>query len=61
MKYFEYTGIDLNMTGLLLPFILITLLINIFLGYLFVTRGLFYAMGMNFLLKLKYIIIAWAL
>ncbi|MDB9822960.1 hypothetical protein OAC89_04590 [Deltaproteobacteria bacterium] len=61
MKYFQFTGIDMNVTSIILPHIFLTLLINVFLGYLFVTRGLFYAMGMNFILKLKYVVIACAL
>jgi len=58
IKYFQFVGINLRMTDIVLPYIFITFLVNLLLGYLYVTRGLLYAMGMDFLLKLKYAVIA---
>lgn len=58
MKYFQSIGISLRMTGIILPHIFITLAANLLLGYLYVTRGLMHAMGLNFFLKLKYTAVA---
>ena len=56
MKYFQFIGVNLPMTGIILPHILVTATANLILGYLFITRGLIHAMSLNFLLKLKYTI-----
>ena len=61
IKYFQFVGINLRMTDILLPHLFITFLVNLFLGYLFVTRGLLYAMGLSFFMGMKYMVMAWVI
>ncbi len=61
MRYFQFVGIDLSTTNVFFSYILTTFLANLILGYLFVTRGLLYAMGLSFILKLKFVVIALAM
>jgi hypothetical protein len=48
----EFNSLFLAQTGL-------ALVVNLILGYLFVTEGLIYSMTLKFILSLKYVLLWW--
>ncbi len=61
IKYFQFMGIEWGLNYLFMTQILLAFLAHLILGYLFVTRGLFYAMALKFFLGIKYGIVSWTL
>jgi len=61
IKYFYFIGIGFGLNYLFITQLLLSFLANLILGYLFVTRGLLYAMALKFLFGIKYAVISWAI
>jgi hypothetical protein len=58
LKYFQFVGISVGFDYLIITQLLISFTANLVLGYLFVTQGLLYAMALNFLFGMKYLVIS---
>jgi hypothetical protein len=58
IRYFTFIGMDVAFSYIFVAQVVLTFLINGFLGYLFVTRGLAYAMTIKFVLGFKYLMVA---
>ena len=61
LKYFQFMGIGFHSNYLIITQLSLSFGANLILGYLFVSRGLLYAMALNFLLGMKYAIVSWTL
>jgi len=61
IKYFHFLGMGFRLNYLFITHLLLSFLANLFLGYLFVTRGLLYAMALNFLFGMKYAVLSWVI
>lgn len=48
IKYFKFMGLDYTSNHLFISQLLISFVLNLILGWLFVTRGLFYSMALHF-------------
>ncbi len=59
VKYFEFIGIPFGLNYLFITHLLLSFIGNIILGWLFVTRGLAWAMTLKFIIGLKYLFIFW--
>ncbi len=59
VKYFEFIGIPFALDHFYIVYLLLSFLGNIILGWLFVTRGLAYAMALKFVIGCKYLLIMW--
>jgi hypothetical protein len=59
VKYFEFIGIPFALNHFYILYLLLSFLGNIILGWLFVTRGLAYAMALKFVIGCKYLLIIW--
>jgi hypothetical protein len=57
LKYFQFVGISVGFNYLIVTQLLLAFTANLILGYLYVSRGLIYAMALNFLFGMKYLII----
>lgn len=58
IKYFLFMGIAVRLNYIFITQFLLGFSANLFLGYLFVTRGLLYSMCLGFLFGMKYLIIS---
>lgn len=58
IRYFTFIGMDIAFSYIFIVQVILTLLVNCILGYLFVTRGLVYAMTIKFVLGFKYLMVA---
>jgi hypothetical protein len=58
LKYFQFVGISVGFNYLMVTQLLLSFTANLILGYLFVSRGLLYAMALNFLFGMKYLIVS---
>jgi hypothetical protein len=58
LKYFHFIGVNLGGDAIFINQFLIGFLANLFLGYLFVARGLLYSMCLGFLFGFKYLLMA---
>ena len=58
LKYFQFVGISVGLNYLMVTQLLLSFTANLILGYLFVSRGLLYAMALNFLFGMKYLIVS---
>lgn len=58
IKYFHFIGLKVGIDPIFINQFLIGFLANLFLGYLFVARGLLYSMCLGFLFGLKYLLMA---
>jgi hypothetical protein len=58
LKYFQFIGLRVGIDHIFINQFLIGFLANLFLGYLFVARGLLYSMCLGFLFGLKYLLMA---
>jgi len=54
VKYFHFMGIEYGFNYLFVTHLLLSFTSNLLLGFLFVTRGLVYAMALKFLFGMKY-------
>lgn len=61
IKYFHFFGIEFGFNYLFITQVLLSFSANLFLGYIFVTRGLLYSMALKFLFGIKYVIVSWAM
>jgi hypothetical protein len=61
IKYFHFVGMEVGFDYLFITQLLLSFVANLFLGYLFVTHGLLYAMALKFLLGMKYFLIWWTM
>jgi len=61
LKYFQLVGISFHLNYLIVTPLILSFLANLILGYLFVSRGLLYAMALNFLFGMKYAVVSWAM
>lgn len=59
-KYFQFMGVAVGFNYLFTVQMLLAFLVNLVLGYLFVTEGLTHAMALKFILGLKYAVAWWA-
>jgi len=59
IKYFYFLGIKPGLNYIFLVQLFLSFLSNLFLGYLFVTRGLLYSMTLKFLFGMKYFAVLW--
>jgi hypothetical protein len=59
VKYFEFIGIPFALDSFYILYLLLSFVGNIILGWLFVTRGLFYSMALKFVIGCKYLFILW--
>jgi len=57
VRYFEFIGIPFALDHFYVLYLLLSFLGNIILGWLFVTRGLFYSMALKFVIGCKYLLI----
>ena len=60
----QYSATDIikvRLNYLIATPLLLSFLGNLILGYLFVSRGLLYAMALNFLFSMKYAVVLWAM
>jgi hypothetical protein len=57
VKYFEFIGIPFTLDSFYVLYLLLSFVGNIILGWLFVTRGLVYAMALKFVIGCKYLLI----
>ena len=57
IKYYHFIGISPAVNYLFITQFLLSLAVNLFLGHLFVSRGLFYAMAFKFFFALKYVVV----
>jgi hypothetical protein len=58
LKYFSYIGIESGLNRLLITQLCLSFIVNLILGYLYVTRGLLSSMMLKALLGLKYALVA---
>ena len=58
IRYFTFIGVDIAFSYIFVVSVIITFLVNCILGYLFVTRGLAYAMTVKLVYALKYVLVA---
>jgi hypothetical protein len=61
IKYFHFMGIGWGFNYLFITQLLLSFAAHLLLGYLFVTRGLFYAMALKFLFGIKYGLVSWVM
>jgi len=61
IKYFHFIGIKYDLNYLFVTQLLLSFTAHLLLGYLFVTRGLIYAMALKFLFCIKYGVVSWAM
>lgn len=61
IKYNHFIGIPLQFDYLFVSQLVISFIANLLLGYLFVSYGLLYAMGLKFIFGLKYIVVIFLL
>jgi len=57
IKYYNFIGISPAISYLFVTQLLLSFTVNLFLGHLFVTRGLLYAMAFKFFYALKYVVV----
>jgi hypothetical protein len=58
IRYFIFIGIDIAFSYIFIVQVILTFLVNCILGYLFVTRGLVYAMTVKLVYGVKYVLVA---
>ena len=61
VKYFHFIGLPVGLNTIFLTQLFISFVTNFLLGYLFVARGLLYAMSLGFIFGMKYLVMAWLL
>jgi len=61
IKYFLFMGITCGLNYLFIVQLILSFAANLLLGYLFVTRGLLYAMALKFLFGMKQVIVSCAM
>ena len=61
IKYFIFMGISCGLNYLFIVQLILSFAANLLLGYLFVTRGLLYAMALKFLFGMKQVIVSCAM
>ena len=61
IKYFLFMGITCGLNYLFIIQFLLSFTAHLLLGFLFVTRGLLYAMALKFLFGMKYVIVSCAM
>jgi len=60
LKSFQFMGMGTSLHYIMITRLLIIFFTNLILGYLFVTRGLLYAMALNFILAMmRYGVVTW--
>jgi hypothetical protein len=59
VKYFEFIGMPFALDHFYIVYLILSFLGNIIVGWLFVTRGLLYAMALKFVIGCKYLFIMW--
>ena len=57
LKYFHFIGIPITLNYLFATRILLSFFANLLLGYLFVSRGLYFSMALKFFLGMRYIVV----
>ena len=58
LKYFQFVGIRISFDYLIVVHLVLSFTANLILSYLFVSRGLLYAMALNFLFSIKYAVVS---
>jgi hypothetical protein len=58
-KYLQFVGVDMGFNYLFVVQTGLAFLVNLVLGYLYVTEGLIYAMTLKFVLGMKYAVMWW--
>jgi hypothetical protein len=58
-KYFQFIGAAVGFNTLFTAQMVLAFIVNVVLGYLFVTEGLIYAITLKFILGLKYVLVCW--
>lgn len=61
IKYLYFAGIQMSLSYIFIVQILLTFLINMILGLLYVSRGLLHAMTVKFVFNLKCLLIVWVM